>query len=356
MHSDKRLEELLVEFLFDLKYGDEARIIAEIDKHIVDFFGRLKDIQSQRHLFIMPIMHLHLTQNVKIGYNMLVNLNEQLLASLETKHSVKLRFVHKNLSQAADEMVKTNQTSVFAIVVVNAPDFEKALELAKQKADTCLNVLRLYYSDSPFVLRDEFSTTFPKKVVQVNLDEKAYREMHGGVNLVVNVPTLNSEAIEKMKKGGFETINRLLLKETDKLTSLQNDILTAIFWFGNAVKEETRNMKFIKSIIALETLLIPDGGIGKREILSKRFASILYNSASDDEKKEAFLTMKSLYDIRNSIIHSGEGYVYEDDLNQIMYWTQATIQFLLQYVEKCENILELIKHKFPVEEALYAGL
>ena len=73
--SDKRLEELLEGFLFDLKYGDEERIIAEIDKHIVGFFDKLKTIQSQRHLFIMPIMHLRLTQDIIIGDSMLVNMN-----------------------------------------------------------------------------------------------------------------------------------------------------------------------------------------------------------------------------------------------------------------------------------------
>lgn len=354
--SDKKLEALLVEFLFDLKYGDEVRTIAEIDKHIVGFFDKLKTIQSQRHLFIIPIMHLGLAQNILIGDSMLVNMNAQTLASLETKHSVTFRFRHKELSLVANEMIKENETSVFAVVTVNAPDNERASELAAQRTDTCLNVLRLYYSNAPFVMRDEFSSALPKKIVHVNIDDKTYSEEFGEVNLVTNIPFLNPEAIERMKKGGFEMLNQLLLKKPDKLKQLQGDILTAIFWFGNAVKEENRNMKFIKCIIALETLLVPDGGIGKREILSKRFTSILYNSASEDQKKEAFLTMKSLYDIRNSIIHSGEGYVYEDDLNQIMYWTQATIQFLLHYAEKYKDISELLKQKFPVEEALYTDL
>jgi len=353
--SDKRLEELLEGFLFDLKYGDEERIISEIDKHIVGFFDKLKTIQSQRHLFIMPIMHLRLTQDIIIGDSMLVNMNAKTLISLESEHSIKLRFSHENLSQAANEMIKVNETSVFAIVVVDAPDDEKALELAMQKADTCLNVLRLYYSNAPFVIRDEFSSSLPKRIVHVNLDEETYGEISSRVNLVVNIPTLNQKAINVMKQFGFEIINRLLCKKLDELTSLQRNILTALFWFGSAVKEENRNMKFIKSIIAMETLLVPDGGKGKRDKISKRFTSILYNSVSNDEKKEVFLTMKSLYDIRNSIIHSGEGYVYEDDLNQIMYWTQATIQFLLQ-VEKCENISELIEHRFPIEEVLYADL
>lgn len=72
--------------------------------------------------------------------------------------------------------------------------------------------------------------------------------MLDSINLVVNIPTIDSKVINKMKLAGFDILNKLLCKGTDELTSLQKDILTAIFWFGNAVKEKQRNMKFIKSV------------------------------------------------------------------------------------------------------------
>ena len=354
--SDKELGNLLTDFIFDIKYGDEANVMAEIDKHIAHLFEKLRSMRPQRHLFVIPIMSLRLMDDVSIGDSMLVNLNERALASLEARYSVNLSFSDKSLAQTANEMVERNETSVFAAVVVDAPDKEKALELAIQKADTCLNALRLYGFTAPFVVRDEFRTRLLRGMVHVNLDEKSYSEMLGSVNLVANVPTLSLDLMKKMKQDGFEMINELLIKEADELTSLQEDILTAIFWFGNSVKEEHRNMKFIKSVIALETLLAPDGGRGKGDKISKRFASILYAPSSDDEKTEAFLTMRSLYGVRNSIIHSGEGYVYEDDLDQMMYWTQATIRFLLQYAEKYNSIFELITKEFPIDDSLYSGL
>lgn len=354
--SDKKLEDLLDEFLVEFKYGDETKAKEEIDKHIVKLFEKLKSMQTQRYLFLIPIMRMRLAQDIIIGDSALVNLDEQTLASLETKYSVKLRFGDRSLSQAASEMVKRNETSVFAAVMIQAPDDEKALELAIQKTDTCLNILRLYYSTAPFVVRDEFRSEFPRGMVRVKLDENIYGEMLARINLVANVPLINSKTINGLKEVGFEEVNRLLVKEANELTPLQRDILTAIFWFGNAVKETQRNMKFIKSAIALETLLAPDGGIGKRDRISRRFASIVYSEASDDEKKEVFREMQSLYDIRNSIIHSGEGYTYEDDLVQIMHWAQGIILFLLPYAEKANDIFELIEKEFPIDKNIYSEL
>jgi hypothetical protein len=205
-------------------------------------------------------------------------------------------------------------------------------------------------------MRDDYRKRLQREIVHINLNTKTYSKSYSSLNIVANISSIDSNAITNMKTAGLDDLNNLLIKYPDELTTLQEDILTAIFWFGNAVKEEQRNMKFTKSIIALETLLIPDGGQGKRDKISKRYASIMYAEASEDEKKEVFLTMRSLYDVRNSIIHSGEGYVYEDDLAQAMYWTRAAILFLLKYAGKFGELSELIKNKFLIDERLYAEL
>lgn len=354
--SDKKLGDLLNDFLFALKYGDESKFMEEIDKHIVSLFDELGRIPSHKHLFIVPIMDLSVARDITIGDTQIVSLNGQTLASLETKHSVKFRFREEDLTQAANEIVKNNETTVYAIVVVDAPDDVKALELAMQKADASLNALRLYNYRAEFVVRDEYRKLLQREIVHINLKTKTHSESHSALNIVANISSIDPDSITRMKNAGLDALNNLLTKFPDELTTLQADILTAILWFGNAVKEEQRNMKFIKSIIALESLLIPDGGQGKGDRISKRYASIMYAEASEHEKKEVFLTMRSLYNVRNSIIHSGEGYVYEDDLVQVMYWTQAAILFLLKYAGKSGELSVLIKNEFPVDENLYAGL
>jgi hypothetical protein len=194
-------------------------------------------------------------------------------------------------------------------------------------------------------------------LIRINLDNKTYGEQVTAINLQNRFPTrIDKKATAALKKTDLSIINKLLCKKEDKLTRLQENILTAILWFGNAVKDEQRNMKFVKSMMALESLLIPDGRTGKCDMIAKRFASITYASGSDLQKTEAFLDMRNMYLLRNSIIHSGKGYVYEDDLQQLMSWARGTIQIILHFAEKLKTLSELIEKKYPVNEALYEKL
>jgi len=351
--SDHELETQLDRFLIGLKYAsDQTKVKPEIDKHIVALFDILKKMKSTKYLFLIPVMNLRLATNIEIADSLLVTLNAQFLSSLESKYSIKFG-IDRGPSQALEELTKENETQTFAIVVAEAPDNKRALELAFLKAETCLNVLRLYYSDASFVVRDEFKKSINRELVHFDLDERTYGESLSAVNLVANIPTtIDQNAIDKIR-AGLEVINDLLGKRGDELTPLQKDLLTALLWFGTAVKEDQRTMKFLQSITALEALLIPDGGTGKQEIIAKRFASIAYAPGSDSEKREAYLDMRNLYEIRNSIIHSGEGYVYEDDLAKVMYWVQATIQIILHHARKFATLKDLMSKQFPVNEALY---
>jgi hypothetical protein len=356
--SDDELKRKLVEFLMELKYvADQEKVKREIDKHIVILFDSLKKMKSEKYLFIIPIMNLRLEEDIKIGDSSLVNLNAQVLASLNSTYSLKFNFDGKVLPNIADELPRDNETPTFAVVIAEAPDGSKALELAMQKSETCLNVLRLYYFNSSVLLRDEYKKYLARRLVCINLDEKSYREETTAINIRNHFPTkIDKNTIDEMKKTDLPIINILLCKRTDELTPLQGDLLTAILWFGNAVKDEQRNMGFVKSMMALESLLVPDGGTRKRDVIAKRFASIKYSSGSDPQKKEAFLNMRNMYELRNLIIHSGEGYVYEDDLQQLMSWVRVTIQIVMHYAEKFSTLQELIEKEYPVNEALYEKL
>ena len=186
----------------------------------------------------------------------------------------------------------------------------------------------------------------------LRLDEGSYGEAHTRVNLTMGID-FNSQIVETMNKSGLQTINLLMSKDGDDLTAFEEGVLGAIFWFGNAVKDSNKPMQFIECVAALEMLLVPDGGRGKGDLMSKRFASIMYAQSPNGVKKDVFRDMSSLYSVRNSILHGGKAYVYDDDLNQIMYWVQTTIIFLLRYLQY-DSVQELIQKEFPIDESLYS--
>ena len=356
--SDKELEHRLVEFLRELKYApDQEKVKREIDKHIVALFDSLKKTKTEKHLFIIPVMNLRLEEDIKIGDSSLVNWNAKVLTSLNLTYSLNFNFDGKILPDIADELPRDNETSTFVVVTVEAPDASRALELAMQKSETCLNVLRLYYFNPSVVLRDEYKKHVSRRLVHINLDKKTYGEETTAINSRNSWPTkIDKKVIDDLKTTDLPIINRLLCRRTDELTLLQEDLLTAIFWFGNAVKEDQRNMKFVKAMMALEMLLVPDGGTGKRNTIAKRFASIMYAADTDSQKRKVFLAMRDMYNLRNSIIHSGEDYVYEGDMRQLLSRTRATIQIILHYAEKFTTLQELIEREYPVNETLYDKL
>ncbi len=356
--SDEALKKKLDAFIVKLKYtDDQEKIKKEIDKHIVAFFNDIKNMKSTKYLFLIPIMNLQLYENLEIGDSMLVNFDAKVLSSLSSIYSLNFNFDGKILPNIVEELPRYNETHTFAVVVAEAPDKTKALEIATQKTETCLSVLRMYYYNPSVLLRNEYKKCLATSLVQINLDQKTYGERSTAANICNHFPTkVEKNQIDEIKKVDLPIINRILSRKTEDLTPLQEDLLTAILWFGNATKDEQRNMRFVKSIMALEALLVPDGGKEKRNLIAKRFASITYSLGTDSEKKEAFLEMRNMYQLRNSIIHSGEGYVYEDDAIQLMIWVRATMQLILQDAEKFNTLNELIKKEYPINEKLYEKL
>ena len=352
--SDAALVHILQEFLIELKYDpDQNKVKNEIDRHIGRLFERLKGMRAKQFLFLVPIMNLQVTEEISIGDSSFFNLDEKSLGIVEERFSLKFRHVEESLANAINDFVKFNETKTVALVIVQAPDTKKATELALEKAESCLNVLRLYGLNAPFVIRDDYKKIVMRYLPFVSLEDKYYLRESKSINEISSFCFLDSKKILELDKGGFHALNRLLSKKTDELTRLQEDLLIAVMWLGNAVKDNQRNMKFVKAIVALETLLVPDGGQSKCDVIAKRFASIACPSATDSEKKEVFLNVRSLYQTRNSIIHAGEFSVLEEDLSQIMNWTTALIQILLPYAEKYPTLQELINAEFPVNDLLY---
>lgn len=353
--SDKALEEKLVDFLLKLKYGEnEEKIRREIDRHVIVFINSIKKMKSNKYLFMIPIMNLIVEGDIRMGDSSIVTLSPQLFESLEATYCLKFSLNRKDHPDPIEWMPQINKTKTFSIVNVEALDSQKALEIAIQKTEICLNILRLYSTDSSFVIRDEFKKTIVRRLIQINIDKKTYTEVGSNINLATNhfPTTLNKDNIEMFNTKILPNVNNLLNKTEDELTPLQGDLLTAILWFGNAIKEKDKKMKFLKGMMALEALLVPDGGIGKLDIIAKRFASIVFSTAPSIRKKQVFEDMRNMYRLRSSIIHSGEGYIYEEDLEKMIAWAQITIQILLERSDKFKDLQETISKEFPIDETV----
>jgi hypothetical protein len=297
-------------------------------------------------------MHLNLDEEVEIGDSTIVNLTVEALKKLRSKCPAKLGF-EDDPANAVQKLTDTNDTKTFAAVVVNASDKEKATELASERADMCLNILRLYNRSATFILREDLRPDILQTAPFAETNGTVSGEMNSRLNMVVNASKIDPEAVRGMRSAGLDTLCDLMRKDSSPLSDFEENLLAAVLWFGSAVKEPNRRMSFIKSFVALEALLLPDGGYGKRDRLAKRFASVMYAKEPPDVKREIYREMFELYGVRNSIMHGGEGYVHRDDHGQITYWTQALIQFMLKHAGQFTDTISFMEQEFPVDETIF---
>lgn len=354
--SDKQIERTFDSFIIRLKYQDDQNTVRrEIDRYIVDFIDNLKHQSLEKYLFLIPVMNLKLESNIQIGDSSIVTWTDELIKTIEKRYSIK--FGYPQLAEIAPEkrLPKCNDTETYVIVTIDAPDHDKAVELATQKAEVCLNLLRVYSDDWNFVLRRDLKKLFGVRLVEINLNDKRYNESSSSVNLLSNISptTVTNKGLEFYNLKIRPITDALLHKKENDLTSLERDILTAIMWFGNAVKDDDKNMRFVKGIMALEALLIPTGGTGKCNKIAKNFVRVTFSGASDEQKKHAFEEMKEMYRIRNSILHSGEGYVLTEDVEKMLVWVRTTIQVIMEKTLKYGNLSELINKEFSVDEHIF---
>ena len=352
--SDKAIEDKLNSFLLRLSYSDWDQVKHDAHKEISNLFREIKKMKSIRYLFVIPVMNLEIEEKIQIGDSWIINFSENLLTDLTVKYNFELAKV-PDKDFLISKLPIHNETYTFIVVSVEAPDTEKAKELAIAKAETCLNILRLYGREMTCLLRIDYKKSISQRMIQINLNKRTYSENVQALYMANHFPVkLNKDLIEKFLTPVLMQINPLLTKEKDALTKLEDDVLNAINWFGDAVKDDHKNLKFVKAMVALETLLIPEGGLKKRDLIAKRFASIVYKDSSDTKKKEYFQNMRDMYQLRSSVLHYGEGYIYDDDLERLMSWVQTTLQILVKRVDKYENILEALDKEFPINEQLYA--
>jgi len=353
--SDDRIESILDDFLVDIMYTNTEKRLQTIEREIKNLFNKLKSINNEEHLFIVPLNHLLVSEPVNIGESEIFSLNEESLTRIINKYSLEFSIILRNVKEKVAQMNETNETSSYIVLTVSAPDITKAEEMAMRKADTSLNILRLFYLDSPFTIRDERRDHFTSEVIHVNLSTKTVSESFKAINIdtLIRAPNITKNKVEKMEKAGLTIINQLLSKNEENLSQLEETVLTSLFWFGNAMKEYEKDMKIIKLMTAIETILIPDGGLTKQHRLAARFTSILYGQESEEEKKEVYEIMKDLYKLRNTLLHSGQGSVYDEDLNQAIVWAQGLILKMLEDIREQPDLLKLLEMKYPIDQDLY---
>ncbi|MBU1682776.1 hypothetical protein KJ742_02425, partial [Patescibacteria group bacterium] len=263
----------------EIDFDDEAKKL--INKFNLDF---------EEYQCIIPIIGLSVSTTLAIGDVNLCNIED------------------------AKEIIPGNDYSFFdnllshkdsvSITHVRA-EWRKATDIARNKTDRVLNILRLlgslvwYNQPARHInLKGKDQSRFSYSLV---LDKKG--RLSRGVNeeFFILPYKIDAEFLTYASFYGFEYYKGLV--ENRKLNPLENSMLIAIQWFGDSIQDLNDLNSFLKSYICIEILLkkIKENG---KNVIPRRLSTLMYPYDKTNQRK----LEKELIDIideRNSVFHSG---------------------------------------------------
>jgi hypothetical protein len=162
-----------------------------------------------------------------------------------------------------------------------------------------------------------------------------------------NLP-LNAESITYLRRVCFLDRITALLDEVQR-TEVQNAIVRAVYWFGDAHGDRNPVMRFIKLWTCVECFFaIDDTEI--TEANARGIATLLtfvgYGIIEPKDYLKFKRRLKSLYELRSRAIHRAEFDLVENaDLEEFSYWVAWMIVSMIALAERGYGTLAAVKNQ-----------
>lgn len=251
------------------------------------------------------------------------------LLAFTTKISDRVRGLQPRNVDAAVAQVRANlevlRGKVVATLFVNTVDEEAAIQEAKHKLQITVDAINLFSPREPmggwvFLPGD----TMPQReLVLAYCEDVKFIPSFRSAGPLRQIP-LNQIA----KRPGFARVSEMLRKEGP--SDLEDKILASVRWAGRAQVEARREEAFLLYAIALESLILRKDV--KTELsyrLAVRCAQIGGGPGLED-KKRVLHQLRSLYDLRSRIVHSGNFAVNEEELDLIGQYAVSTLLIVIE--------------------------
>ncbi|MCK9151550.1 HEPN domain-containing protein [Methanobacterium alcaliphilum] len=321
-----------------------------IDNELELFRSELKK-EINEWVFWIPIDNLNLlTDNpFSVGNVKFFRLDHTKAEEITEKIKISNTNDERFKTHINNHYINPNIDKIFAEVKVRGVK-KYARENGMNQIRMAINVLRLYaHSNQNFGIRGEITPRFYRKSFEFTADyeKKVFpNELIGSVKEFL----LNDNLIEFMKNNGFDRLDLML--KTRKPTFFETRILTAIYWFGEAMgteifekeiyeqkKKHHENLeyfkigeKYIKLSTALESILTFEQYEPIKLNIAERTAFIIGKNYR--QRKIIINILKELYDVRSNITHNGYVFVSKSDLQELIYVFRNVIIALLELDKK----------------------
>lgn len=318
----------------------------ELEKLNSEFKGKIKD-----WTFLVPIYNLEIEDTISMGTVKFLKFDKKFTSEFKNNFLNK-DFFEKNYINKSKGMVYA-ETKVHG---VKQPAYYSALYQIR----LTLNTFKLYISPrgSQFGLFGEITPY--QHIIVYNFNEN---EKWGLSKQLVGMPPNFRLNKEFMQNPILDELNRIL--NEFKPTEFEKRLLIAIYWFGEAMTvpiskpqiygikdDKHENLEYfrlaeriIKLFTSLESILIEDEERrNKSENLATRGSKLLTHDKKQYEKD--YSNFKTLYWVRGEIVHRGDTFVFQKELDMLTSYTRNILQYLIELnkINKFEDIMGLIKY------------
>jgi len=176
-----------------------------------------------------------------------------------------------------------------------------------------LNLLRLYIpsSDSHFIGLCNESHLFEKSG-SFSIDNSG--KLRPSISHKNVEPTLKEESLKIFKKPPRDLKGIMVLiknfQNQQPISVLDKRLLSALFWYGEAWKEDDPLPKIVKYTISLECLAMTGEREGLTELLAERISLICEKNL--EKRINLFKLVKEIYSARSSAVHGAIDYNEKD--------------------------------------------
>jgi len=242
------------------------------------------------------------------------------------------------LNSKVDNYITNDITCIIVKIIVRAKDYDAAVIIAQSDLYRYVNILNFVAG-----LYSDFDLHTGK--IQFKSLDSHIQEAYG-----FEIGSSTSKTSISLQQGGVFNLNYLknkpiILKCFKRLLKIGSNessnqycelMLSAVQWCGKAMWEQQNEVAFLSYVTSLEILLLKKS----QSEMSKQLGLIISHLLGKTKKKRThiFNDMKSLYEIRSKIVHSGEFRVEENDLLRIrMYASSVLVKFLTN--KKLQSVL-----------------
>ena len=236
--------------------------------------------------------------------------------------------------QHVEDILKTNYVGKTCISVNCRGDAEQSRLNAERVANYVINCLRLFIcvhaAEGHFQHEIGIGPEVPNRDKTISVSFDLDRQVHTiqmGHDSYRQDYNLNARNLQIIRES-LHADQLWSLIEREGLTDLEDSLVTAVTWFGDAQQEADSHAAYIKYWTSLEALVT---GHEKERLVSRLKSTIpVLISQSSKANVPSKSRIENAYDFRSKILHRGSRTeLRKSDLNQVCNWAWQCILIAL---------------------------